>query len=332
MNVIKKTLASLIVLDQNVGEVEEGGAKVRGRMTEELLRLRAGNRLIQELATVMETLEPMMEPRDQEESPDSLESSDSDEEEEDGDDIDERNTASQLLFKFMFDVLEKQNSTLVISNSKYRRFKTKIAMENIDRMCKPMPIHLLVNRFDRIELLFKKMSSHNSTIQRELKAMHRHDTTLFFPENMAQFSKFTYPRIVKSAKILPLPEWTNQSQCICCSSPANVSIQRTCTWCQGHHCECRQYILCEECSIRWYWDKSEGFSKSYSTCPHCRAEYCLEDIVIHRFQDPAEDLSSQIEFVKRKLADLESELEASQGQASKRVKFESVELFDEQPE
>lgn len=292
-----------------------------------LLEYNSRNTLIQTLAAALGVMDanPVGEEQAQAEGDDSLESSSSDDEEE-VDNIDERNVASREVYKFMHQVIDKHTTSLLFAASKFQKFKTKISMENIDRECKPMPIHLLVNRFDRIELLFKRMQSHLGSIKRDVKTMERHDTQLFYPENFRHFQTFTYPRLVKSAKVLPIPEWTNQSQCVCCSQPANVSFQRNCIWCQGHHCECRQYIMCENCSIRWYWDKSECFTRSYSTCPHCRAEYCLEDIIVNRFQPDTEDVAEQIEFLKRKLATLESSLLSHQDtedtQASKRVKFD----------
>lgn len=44
-------------------------------------------------------------------------------------------------------------------------------------------------------------------------------------------------------------------------------------------CTCHTFSTCVDCLLTWYWEQSEGLQKSFATCPACRAEFVLEDIV-----------------------------------------------------
>jgi hypothetical protein len=155
---------------------------------------------------------------------------------------------------------------------------------------------------------------------------------IFYPETIKMFREKTYASFVQPVRDMPIPSEANQSKCVCCDKTANVSIHRSCLWCEGHACSCRQFLMCEKCSVKWYWRSSEGFSKSFATCPLCRAEYCLEDIVIYNFTsatEPELTLDQQIEMQKRKLAELESRLTPQEAvnpesQSAKRVKLDDL--------
>jgi hypothetical protein len=96
--------------------------------------------------------------------------------------------------------------------------------------------------------------------------------------------------------------------------------------------------MCERCSVHWYWQNSECFSKSFATCPLCRAEYCLGDIVIYHFL-PAESppsLFEQIAAQKRRLSELEQQLTRESAaefetNVAKRQKIDSPPSSDIQP-
>lgn len=44
-------------------------------------------------------------------------------------------------------------------------------------------------------------------------------------------------------------------------------------------CSCREFAVCIDCLLRWYWESSQALTKTFAQCPLCRAEFQLEDIV-----------------------------------------------------
>ena len=192
--------------------------------------------------------------------------------------------------------------------------KATFYASNFDRTKRrPIPMRMVMERYERLVPMMTQLSGQVSMLKRQVKAMDRHDVSIFYPVNRRMFREKSYPAFVQAPRTIPMPAAENRSACVCCSEPANVSIHRSCLWCEGHACRCHDFVMCERCSIRWYWRSSDNFSKSFATCPHCRAEYCLGDIVIYQFTQepqPEPSLSEQIEAHKRKLIELEQQLEA----------------------
>jgi len=50
------------------------------------------------------------------------------------------------------------------------------------------------------------------------------------------------------------------------------------TQCEGPECSCIGVRWCASCVLQHYWHDSKGCLKSFSRCPTCRAEFCLDDI------------------------------------------------------
>merc|ERR1712054_323843 len=48
------------------------------------------------------------------------------------------------------------------------------------------------------------------------------------------------------------------------------------TQCEGPECSCIGVRWCASCVLQHYWHDSKGCLKSFSRCPTCRAEFCLD--------------------------------------------------------
>jgi hypothetical protein len=142
-----------------------------------------------------------------------------------------------------------------------------------------VPVGLLLARHDALRASFEPLAAGIRATKRRIKALDRRDTKIFYPQNYHQFRDSTYRTLVAPPVSLP----GSAVSCSICSADcaSAVVIQRRCIWCEGHSCTCKTFRMCVKCSVKWYWKSSELFSKSFATCPSCRAEYCLEDIVTY---------------------------------------------------
>lgn len=221
------------------------------------------------------------------------------------------------MYSLMYDSFDHLRNEITQMSNNFQEQKAKLYASNFDRTKRrPIPQRIVMDRYDRLVPMMSQLNDRVSALKRQVKAMDRHDVSIFYPVNRRMFREKSYPAFVQPPRAIPMPAAENRSACVCCSEPANVSIHRSCLWCEDHQCRCHDFILCERCSIHWYWRSSDSFSKSFATCPVCRAEYCLGDIVIYKFTADSEEaavepsLSEQIEAQKRKLSELEQQLEA----------------------
>ncbi len=252
-------------------------------------------------------------------------SSDDDEEEEEEEETDrvvvlEMYTA---LYKDLDKIREQINDTREVFDNR----KGDYYASNFDRTKKrPIPIKMVIERYEKLVPMLARLEAQVTRVKRQIRAMDRHDTEIFYPLNYRMFKEKTYPTFIQPAREIPLPRNANPSICTCCSEPANMAIHRSCIWCEGHQCSCKEFSLCEKCAPKWYWRNSESFTKSFATCPMCRAEYCLEDIVIYHFGNEEDHLSiqEQINLQKRKLSELEAQLSPFVEEEAKRLKMSDI--------
>jgi hypothetical protein len=244
---------------------------------------------------VTPVLEQEQEPgagSDEESESDSLGSSSEDGEIEEDESPDTEKIVVLQLYNELYEDLNKMKCQLEHLRKQFEERRTQHYAANFDRTKKrPISMKMVIDRHQKVSAQLKKLDSHLLQIKRQIKAWDRHDTQLFYPTNYHAFREKTYATFVQPAREIPLHSEGNHSVCVCCSGPANVSIHRACLWCEGHACSCRQFIMCEKCSSKWYWRNSENFNKSFATCPLCRAEYCLEDIVVYKFTDVNKELT-----------------------------------------
>jgi len=84
-----------------------------------------------------------------------------------------------------------------------------------------------------------------------------------------------------------------QNNCIICLERiADAVLVRNCSekhgkCCEKRPCQCGP-IVCKECLIHNFWVQSKRGKKSYANCVHCRAEYCMRDIILVKFRDTEE--------------------------------------------
>lgn len=257
-----------------------------------------------------------------EESNESSSDDDEDESLEDGELEEQDQEIERIVVLEMYNALYKDLDTIKDKISelkaKFENRRAQLYAANFDRRKKkPIPMRLVIDRHQKIAGQLANLDQQVNHAKHHIKAMDRRDSLIFYPDNIRVFREKTYAAFVQPAREIAMPVDCNNSKCICCQEPANVSIHRSCLWCEGHSCSCRQFLMCEKCSIKWYWRSSEGFGKSFATCPLCRAEYCLEDIVIYRFAQPEpQTLDEQIETQKRKLEELENRQLVTRSQTS----------------
>merc|ERR1711981_595313 len=70
------------------------------------------------------------------------------------------------------------------------------------------------------------------------------------------------------------------SMCVSCGQAEGAFfISRVCnSHCEGPKCSCIGVRWCASCVLQHYWHDSKGGLKSFSRCPTCRAEFCMDDI------------------------------------------------------
>jgi len=75
---------------------------------------------------------------------------------------------------------------------------------------------------------------------------------------------------------------SQSNQCVGCSQAIGLcSVSRLCTsTCEGPACSCLNVQWCASCILNHYWHDTKGELKSFARCPTCRAEFCLEDVVV----------------------------------------------------
>ena len=62
-------------------------------------------------------------------------------------------------------------------------------------------------------------------------------------------------------------------------SNANSSSATQQTSSTERPCSCREFSVCIDCLLKWYWESSQALTKTFAQCPLCRADFQLEDIV-----------------------------------------------------
>lgn len=72
------------------------------------------------------------------------------------------------------------------------------------------------------------------------------------------------------------------SVCVSCDEARGVcSVSRQCSsQCEGPVCSCINVRWCIPCILQHYWHDTKGEVKSFARCPTCRAEFCLEDLMV----------------------------------------------------
>jgi len=72
------------------------------------------------------------------------------------------------------------------------------------------------------------------------------------------------------------------TNCVSCGQGgACFVINRQCgSHCEGAECSCIGVKWCASCVLQHYWHDSKGGLKSFSRCPTCRAEFCMDDIQV----------------------------------------------------
>jgi len=89
-----------------------------------------------------------------------------------------------------------------------------------------------------------------------------------------------------------------QNNCIICMERiADAVLIRNCSekhgkCCEKRPCQCGP-IVCKECLVHNFWVQSKKGKKSYANCVHCRAEYCMRDIILVKFRDDDEKHKSK---------------------------------------
>lgn len=82
---------------------------------------------------------------------------------------------------------------------------------------------------------------------------------------------------------LYIPGVADVPRCTACDKVADVRLhhqtKRSSQQTPVRACQCRQFVMCLECLLEWYWNSSEQLTKSFAACPTCQAEMRLGDIV-----------------------------------------------------
>jgi Putative transmembrane protein precursor len=134
-----------------------------------------------------------------------------------------------------------------------------------------------------------------------LRAIHMH-----LPRDKATFTSITKKRIQKRNPV-PFPIPTKGDPCALCNNcTSNVrlyqkkkKIERVRVPIEmstgvGYKeemrvvapCSCKEFNCCMDCLLDWYWEKSDHLQKSFGTCPTCRAEFQLQDIMPVVYTEP----------------------------------------------
>lgn len=185
----------------------------------------------------------------------------------------------QRLFRTLDDFIE-----LVQQRShEFEQTKGQLLEENFDKSRRRyVPVTILLERFERMRGSLTPVADAARKAKREIRNQDRHDAHIFYPENYGKFRDSTY-RHLASPPVTIAGSVSASFTCTVCGDSAEsaVAIQRRCVWCEGHTCACKEFVMCSKCSVKWYWRSTRNFTKSFATCPICRAEYCLEDIITY---------------------------------------------------
>jgi len=104
-------------------------------------------------------------------------------------------------------------------------------------------------------------------------------------------------RMIRRARPTPFyyPD-LDAAECTVCGDAVRVRLHRQTPRCETrvvHHrahparvvtdelptCRCRRFPMCLKCLLSWYWLQTDQLQRSFATCPTCRAEFTLDDVV-----------------------------------------------------
>lgn len=177
---------------------------------------------------------------------------------------------------------EKLQSTISQISKKLEKKREKTLIQTFKSANESnVPVDVLFERIDVMSDCMRQTKNSLKKLQKELDVRFQENICLFYPKTQDKFSKNSYEKIVTSEIHIEGPK----KICAICGDETDcfVSIQRKCLSCSGPKCECKQLMMCNDCSISWYWNKSKKFTKTHSCCPSCRAQYCLKDITKIKF-------------------------------------------------
>jgi hypothetical protein len=123
-------------------------------------------------------------------------------------------------------------------------------------------------------------------LESEIKVIVREN----FPQNVEDFVSTQLCRITSKP-----PMWFPMNAMTC-----QLCIDRTadCRLMPGreNYCKCKDMGVCVQCMLRHYWVNSDRNRKSFATCPQCRGEFTLSDLLYVSYEeiyDPLLDSDSQ---------------------------------------
>lgn len=97
---------------------------------------------------------------------------------------------------------------------------------------------------------------------------------------------------------LYIPGVADVPRCTACDKVADVRLHHQTKRSSEHApvraCQCRQFVMCLECLLEWYWNSSEQLTKSFAACPTCQAEMRLGDIVRVHYGGAASTAEPQV--------------------------------------
>lgn len=140
-----------------------------------------------------------------------------------------------------------------------------------------------------------------SNVSQEMTLAHRRRfvKTVYrtFPKNKAFFqSEMRYEICKAQPNPMLLPGIDALPDCTVCGKAADVRLhahtQRMETRRMPHalrsdavqqvplrQCVCKNFLMCLDCLLDWFWESSARLEKSFAACPTCKAEFKLEDIL-----------------------------------------------------